>query len=217
MTKNERLRLVNKQYCMEELEVPKDLVIPRVLFAVEKEKKEEYELICYRTENADINGENGKKYVVKEVARALERLFFRADEEGQYLVAISGYRSYERQKEIYKKSIQKNGIEHAEQYSAKPGHSEHQTGLAMDISSETVRYELDEIFSKTKEYQWLVRNCWKEGFIIRYPKGKEKITGYAFEPWHIRYVGREEAEIIMRCNITLEEFVRRKNRADFTI
>ena len=62
-----------------------------------------------------------------------------------------------------------------------------------------------------------MRNCWKEGFIIRYPKGKEKITGYAFEPWHIRYVGREEAEIIMRCNITLEEFVRRKNRADFTI
>lgn len=215
MIVEQRLRLVNKEHAMEAYEVPEQLIIPKVMFVQENEKKGDYALVCYIDQGGSMEGEEGKRYLVKEVAQALERLFFRASEEGHCLVAVSGYRSYARQKELYERSVQKYGVEYATRYQAKQGHSEHQTGLAIDISSETIQYVLDEIFCKTKEYQWLVRNCWKEGFIIRYPKGKEKITGYAFEPWHLRYVGRGAAEIMMRCNLTLEEFVKRyKNRID---
>ena len=217
MKEEDRLLLVNKQHNIDKASIPNDLTIPRVMFAVEKEDGKGTTLCFYQGDFGKIQGKDGKRYLKKEVARALEKLFIRGMEEGQYFAMISGYRSYERQREIYEQSVKKNGLFHAERYSARPGCSEHQTGLAVDISCETIRYQLEEVFELTKEYQWLTKNCWKEGFIIRYPKGKESITGYSFEPWHLRYVGREEAEIIMRCQMTLEEFLirnayRRKGR-----
>ena len=178
MKEQERLLLVNKQNGLKRIEVPKDLTIPKVMFAVEKENKKNPTLCFYQGEFGGIEGRFGKRYLRKEVAMALERVFERGRKECQYFAMISGYRSYDRQKELYEQSVRRNGIEHASRYSAQAGYSEHQTGLAVDISCETVQYQLDEIFELTKEYRWMVRNCWKEGFIIRYPKGKESITGY---------------------------------------
>lgn len=213
MKEEERLLLVNKEHPIDKTKIPNDLTITNVMFAVEKEGKDGTTLCFYQGEFGGIEGESGKRYLQREVAMALECLFMRGKQEGQYFAMISGYRSYERQQQLYEESVRKNGISHANQYSAKAGHSEHQTGLAVDISCETIGYRLEEIFEMTKEYRWLIKNCWKEGFIIRYPKGKEHITGYEFEPWHLRYVGREEAELIMCCQITLEEFlIRYKNR-----
>ena len=208
MTKNERLRLINKNHEMSKTEVPNCLVIPRLPFAVEKEKGK-IRLVYYEEQEGkkELKGEKGKRYLKKEVARALECLFMRAEEEGIVLAVVSGYRSYERQEELYERSVKKNGISYANRYQAKAGYSEHQTGLAVDVSGETIQYGLEEIFGLTKEGVWLRRNCWKEGFIIRYPKGKEIITGYQYEPWHLRYVGRNEAEIMMKCGLTLEEFL----------
>lgn len=99
------------------------------------------------------------------------------------------------------------GIYVANQTSAKPGESEHQTGLAMDVSSPSVNFQLTQYYGHTREGKWLVENAPKHGFIIRYPEGKEYITGYNYEPWHIRYVGKNAAEFIMNENITLEEYL----------
>ena len=212
MTKNERLRLVNKQDGMKREEVPLDLVIPKVPFAVET--KEGISLCIYENEEKKkgIEGSFGKRYIRKEAARALECLFMRAKESKVMLGAVSGYRSYDRQEELYRQSVNQNGEEYAKRYQARAGYSEHQTGLAMDVSGESNQYELTEFFALTKEGIWLKNHCWKEGFIIRYPKGKEAITGYGFEPWHLRYVGRNEAEVIMRCGLTLEEYVWEKQK-----
>lgn len=117
------------------------------------------------------------------------------------LNVISGYRSYIRQSSIYNNYVNKDGKVKADTYSARPGHSEHQTGLAADINS------LSTSFINTKEGKWLNDNCYKYGFIIRYPKGKESITGYMYEPWHIRYVGVELATKLYNSGnwISLEE------------
>ena len=92
-------------------------------------------------------------------------------------------------KKLYANNVKRKGQEHTDRFSAKPGHSEHQTGLTMDVSSKSANNELELTFANTKEGKWLKENAHRAGFIIRYPKGKESITGYAYEPWHIRYVG----------------------------
>ncbi len=207
MKEEDKLQLVNKQHKIRKEQIPKHLTIPHVMFAVEKEGKKETTLCFYQGNFGYIEGKAGKKYLEQEVALALEKLFIRGMKEGQYFAMISGYRSYERQKELYEESVKKHGCSYANRYSAKPGYSEHQTGLAVDISCASVNYQLEECFANTKEYRWLKKNCWKEGFIIRYPKGKEAITGYSFEPWHLRYVGCRAAEIIMKFQLTLEEFL----------
>ena len=92
------------------------------------------------------------------------------------------------------------------QYVAKPGTSEHQTGLALDVSSPEVDYELEEIFAETPEGKWLAVYAPMFGFILRYPKGKENITGYAYEPWHIRYVGKSLSLYLSLTGMTLEEY-----------
>ena len=114
---------------------------------------------------------------------------------------VSGYRSYYDQKSTYNYWVSVYGQKDADTISARPGHSEHQTGLAFDITS------LNSSYGETEEGIWLRENCFKYGFIIRYPKGKEHITGYAYEPWHIRYVGVEHATYIMNNNLTLEEYL----------
>lgn len=116
------------------------------------------------------------------------------------LFIASGYRSYDYQVELYDKYVRIDGKEQADTYSARPGHSEHQTGLTADINS------ADESFEDTPEALWLDKNCYKYGFIVRYPKGKEKYTGYEYEPWHLRYIGKEKAKIIYESGLSLEEY-----------
>ncbi len=119
---------------------------------------------------------------------------------GYDMSIISGYRSYEKQQQVYKYWCSIDGEATASRYSAQPGHSEHQTGLAMDITS------LKRSYADTAEGKWLAANCWKYGFIIRYPKDSESITGYIYEPWHVRYLGTSLAKMVHDSGLTLEEF-----------
>ncbi|PEJ11467.1 M15 family metallopeptidase [Bacillus wiedmannii] len=178
--------VVNKEYGLPEDYKPEDLVVPNVPFS--------------------FSGTLEKSYLRKEAAEALERLFDLAKKEGIQLNAVSGFRSYDYQKKLYANNVKRKGQEHTDRFSAKPGHSEHQTGLTMDVSSKSANNELELTFANTKEGKWLKENAHRAGFIIRYPKGKESITGYAFEPWHIRYVG-DIAESIYKKKLTLEEFM----------
>ena len=140
-------------------------------------------------------------------AKALEALFLKAKENNIQLTAISGYRSYAYQNEIFTDKIKKyQSVAVANQFSARPGQSEHQTGLAMDISSPSVNFKLTQSLAQTREGKWLKNNAPEFGFIVRYPKGKENITGYHFEPWHIRYIGEDASREISDANITLEEY-----------
>ena len=121
--------------------------------------------------------------------------------DGAKLKIISGFRSYEYQEKIYNIYVKEFGEEKTNTFSAKPGHSEHQTGLAIDICEDSDK------FIGSKEDIWLQQNAYKFGFIIRYSKGKEHITGYKYEPWHLRYVGRKHAKNIYFNNITLEQYL----------
>jgi len=123
-----------------------------------------------------------------------------AAKEGLSLRICSGFRSYATQKTLYNNYCKRDGQAAADRYSARPGHSEHQTGLAMDINY------AGSSFDKTPEAKWIAENCWKYGFIIRYPKGKEDITGYKYESWHVRYLGKEWAKTIFDSGLTLEEY-----------
>ncbi|MDO4289327.1 MAG: M15 family metallopeptidase [Eubacterium sp.] len=144
----------------------------------------------------------------KEAAEALTKLFEAADADGITLYCTSGYRSYALQEEVYQENIAMEGSESAaNQLSAKPGQSEHQTGLVMDVTSESVDMELVEAFADTEEGQWVKDHSHEYGFIIRFPKGKEEITGYAYEPWHLRYVGTEAAAAMYESGQTLEEYL----------
>lgn len=177
--------LVNKYEEIPEEYVPKDLKTVKIDFS--------------------FKGEDEQKKMRSEAANNLEKLVKDAKAKGIVLVGVSGYRSYETQSVFYNSSVEKQGADHAEKFSAKAGSSEHQTGLAMDLSCKNINNKLIEKFDKTKEGVWLKNNCYKYGFIIRYPKGKEQITGYSYEPWHIRYVGKELAKYINDKKITLEE------------
>lgn len=117
-----------------------------------------------------------------------------------YYSVVSGFRDYWSQQAIFQRYVDRDGYEEAVTYSAKQGHSEHQTGYTMDLDS------LYESYGDTPEGKWLAENCWKYGFIIRYPKGKEDITGYTYEPWHVRWVGTSTAKMIYDSGLCLEEF-----------
>lgn len=136
-----------------------------------------------------------------EAAGPLWEMIAAAKEEGIKLWMTSGYRSYYDQEYIYNGYVKRDGQEKADTYSARPGHSEHQTGLAYDLN------DLDWNFGETPEGIWVAENCYKYGFILRYPEGKEEITGYKYEPWHIRYVGVEKATEIYESGLCLEEFL----------
>lgn len=173
--------VVNKEISIDEEYVPENLVVPNV--ASNKEIK-----------------------VTDEVAEYLEGMFEAAKNDGINLIVVSGYRSYGYQKLLFDESARINGLEHAKKYVAVPGYSEHHTGLAVDVISETYTM-LDEGFENTKEFTWLQNNMSEYGFILRYPKGKEDITGYNYEPWHLRYVGEDIAEDIEMTGVTLEEYI----------
>lgn len=156
-----------------------------------------------------------RKQMRAEAAEALEEMFAAALEDGIELIGVSGYRSYYHQKTIYERRLAEMGPEHVAKYNAKPGHSEHQTGLAMDVGCPGC-VDLEECFAETDAYKWLRKNAHLYGFIIRYPKGGEKETGYAFEPWHVRYVG-DEAAAIKESGLTLEVYVELKLKSiDFS-
>ncbi len=143
------------------------------------------------------------KYLRKEAVLALEELIKDSRKLGFHLVVVSAYRSYEYQKNLYQHYVKTKGIEYADHCSARPGHSEHQTGLSFDIMGSNKDYNL---FEKSKEFEWMSANAYKYGFILRYPKGKEHITGFKYEPWHYRYVGKTTAEKIFFKNLSLEEY-----------
>jgi len=151
-------------------------------------------------------GKHPKMLMRQEAATALERMFIGARRAGYRLAAVSGYRSYSSQMKLFQYYKKQQGETAANRTSAHPGQSEHQTGLAMDISCASLNYDLDESFGETKEGKWLAANAADYGFIIRYPKGKESVTGYAYEPWHVRYVGREVARELRDTGMTLEQY-----------
>ncbi len=131
----------------------------------------------------------------------LQVMFAAAKEQGLSFWVKSGYRSYVDQYIIYNDYVARDGVAAADRYSARPGHSEHQSGLAFDLNSLTAA------FADTPEGIWLAENCHKYGFIIRYPKDKEEITGYMYEPWHVRYLGVEKATEVYESGLCLEEFL----------
>lgn len=182
--------LVNKQRTLPADYVPADMEIPRIPFPFKEDEP--------------------RKYMRSEAAQALELLFAEASKLKLDLFATSGYRSYSKQKSIFENNAKLVGEEEANKTSAYPGQSEHQTGLAMDVTSSKVGYGLTESFGTTVEGTWLRDNAHFYGFIIRYPQGKEHITGYNYEPWHLRYVGRDVAEYIHINNFTLEEYFQQK-------
>lgn len=176
------LTLVNGEYGLDKDYKPKNLNIPNIPFASGVSQEE--------------------KHVAGIIVKPLEDLVNTAKEEGVILLGNSGYRSYKSQKSTYSNRLKSQGKELANAYVAKPGFSEHQTGLCIDITNK------DKYFVQgTKEADWLAENCHRFGFIIRYPYGKKNITGIEYEPWHIRYVGEKAAKYIYDNGITLEEYL----------
>ena len=144
----------------------------------------------------------------KEAREAFERMAADAKKAGFVLVAFSTYRSYEYQQTLYNNYVERDGKENADRYSARPGYSEHQTGLAFDVGEKGKEdLWLTEEFGETPAGKWLVENAHKYGFILRYPKGKEAITGYMYESWHFRYLGVDLAQKVKASNLTLEEYL----------
>ena len=180
------LILVNKQNSLPKNYEPKDLSHPDVAYA------------DYVPDD--------RRQMRAEAARALETMFGAALEDGVTLLGISGYRSYWVQHSIYYTRLEESGLEHVSLYVAMPGQSEHQTGLAMDVGSEDCPF-LSTDFVYTDAYAWLNAHAHEYGFIIRYTEDGIAETGYAFEPWHIRYVGDLAPELWAR-GITLEAWYR---------
>ncbi|ETT56550.1 MULTISPECIES: M15 family metallopeptidase [unclassified Paenibacillus] len=178
--------MVNKQYSLPEQYKPSDLVYPDVPF-IFSEKIE-------------------KRMLRREAAAALEEMFAGAKADGVYLAGVSGYRSESTQKRLFNNYVARDGEEKARTYSAMPGHSEHQTGLAIDLSGRDGKCAAESCFAGTKEAEWLAAHAAEYGYIIRFLEGKEAITGYKYEPWHVRYVGKEIAASIAERGITLEEY-----------
>ena len=141
-----------------------------------------------------------------EAADALSRLFAAAEADGIKLGVVSGYRSYGTQRAIHAKKVAQRGRA-AELTSAPPGKSEHQLGLAVDVSCASISYRLNAVFGTTPEGQWVEEHCAEYGFIIRYRKECQDVTGYKAEPWHIRYVGPEHARLVMDLHVPYEVYM----------
>lgn len=180
--------LVNREFPLAEDFVPEDLTTPDIRFAF-----------------SDTTIDKAK--MTPEAGEALALLFNAAYEEaGLTLYGVSAYRSYARQYTIYATNLATRGIAQTNRYSAAPGRSEHQTGLAIDISCASEVFGLETTFADTPEGIWVAENAHRFGFILRYPKDKEDITGYNYEPWHIRYVGTELAGNLYETGLTLDEY-----------
>lgn len=139
--------------------------------------------------------------VDQEAKEAFDRMQAAAYSEGLNIYISSGFRSYEYQSGLYERYAARDGYAQADRYSARPGHSEHQTGLAFDLNT------IDDSFADTAEGKWVAEHCAEYGFIIRYPKDKESVTGFIYEPWHIRYLGEEIAQKVYSSGLCLEEYL----------
>ncbi len=183
--------IVNKKRSLPDGYIPPDLVVPNVAFSY--------------------SGVLEKSHMRKEAAAALEQLFAASKKDGLDLRAVSGYRSYKRQVAIYKNNVATKGQEYTDRVSARPGTSEHQTGLAIDVSGPGIGYGLEQSFGATKEGKWLKEHAPEYGFVIRYTENGESSTGYTWEPWHIRYIGKALAEDVTSKGMTLEQYFDEKN------
>jgi len=175
--------LVNKYYKLDETFEPNDLV-------------------TIKTDHSW--GTYGENKIREEVYTAFKDMWNSALESDIYLMINSSYRPYNDQERVYNNYKNKNGESYADKIAARPGYSEHQTGLALDIFCTT--NGSTKTFASSDAYKWLLENSYKYGFILRYPEGKENITGYAFESWHYRYVGKDLAKKIYDENITFDEY-----------
>lgn len=144
----------------------------------------------------------------KEARIAINRMAADAKKKKASIQVISGYRTYDYQERLYNRYVKQYGEREASRFSARPGHSEHQTGLSFDFGGPNRSYWLKESFDRTAEGKYLAANAHRFGFILRYPKGKESVTGYMYEPWHFRYVGVERATKIFKSGKTMEEHYR---------
>lgn len=183
--KPERINvIVNREHPLPEDYVPENLVTPNVP-------------VMYSGEASLLR---------KEAAEALETMVAAALEAtGEELILRSGYRSYATQRYLFNTRARERGEAAANRSTARPGESEHQTGLAADLTSASVRRQLTTRFGDTLEGEWLQQNAHHYGFILRYPAGKEAITGYIYEPWHFRYVGPGLAARLYEAGLTMEE------------
>lgn len=148
-----------------------------------------------------LHAKDGKAYLLDERAlKAYESMYDAAKLDGITLVILSAHRTHAFQKNLYNRYVEKNGQMAADTFSARPGHSEHETGLAVDLN------DISEKFDQTKAFKWLDENAHRYGFILRYPKGKTHLTGYVYEPWHYRFVGEVLAEALKTSDMTLDEY-----------
>jgi D-alanyl-D-alanine carboxypeptidase len=177
--------LVNKHWRLPPGWEPPDLVEPDVPFT--------------------FSGDDPKRLLRQPAATALESLFAAAAQAGTPLAAVSGYRSEQTQADLYELSVSEQGAAQADLHSARPGHSEHQTGLAMDVTSADGSCAVEDCFGATPAATWLAAHAAEHGFIVRYPAGEEAITGYAYEPWHLRFVGGDAAQRLVAQGLVLEE------------
>jgi D-alanyl-D-alanine carboxypeptidase len=178
--------VVNKGRVLPGSYVPSDLVVPKMQ-------------LRYSAATPDM-------HVRADAAEALGQMFDAALQSGLNLMLTSGYRSYSSQVAVYGNYVKQSSVAEADTFSARPGHSEHQTGLAADLEPYDQKCELDQCFGDTPEGKWLAANCYKFGFVIRYPKDGQSLTGYVYEPWHVRYVGKGLADQLHRSGTTLEQF-----------
>jgi len=184
-----------------EIENIDSLVIVNKYYKLPKDY--EPELVAINTKYAV----NDRQLLTREAKFAFEEMCENAQKDDIYLYSGSAYRSYSYQNTLYNNRVYNEGLEYANKTAAKAGYSEHQTGLAIDITKSKYNYMNNYIDEEDKEFEWLEENAHKYGFILRYPKNKSDITGYAYEPWHFRYLTIEVAAELKEKNITYEEYI----------
>ncbi|WP_426573536.1 M15 family metallopeptidase [Aquihabitans sp. McL0605] len=154
------------------------------------------------------SGPNPKRMLRPEAATAIDQLALAAARAGVPIIGVSAYRSEQAQKDVYDAYVAKEGEAAARTFSAQPGHSEHQTGLAIDVTGADGSCPAEPCFAEEPQAAWLAQHASEFGFLVRYPKGKELVTGYTAEPWHLRYVGVEAAREVTEDGLTLDEYLR---------
>jgi len=185
------LVLVNKQYKLPSTYAPTDLV---------------------KASNAGIR--RGDSYYLRNIViNDLKDMILAAQSSGIDLSIVSGYRSYSTQVSTYSYWLTKNNndVEYVDTFSARPGHSQHQLGTVIDFSSNEINDALGDSFANTNASKWLKENSYRYGFVISYPQGYESITGYKYESWHYRYIGKEYATQMVNNGMILENYLRSKN------
>jgi len=187
--------IANKGRALSGTYTPSDLVVPNVPLR--------------------LNSSASEMQLRSSAASALQRMFSTASTQGIHLMLASGYRSYDEQVSLYSGYVSSQGQQSADSSSARPGFSEHQLGLSADVEPASRKCEVAACFADTVEGKWIAANAYKYGFVIRYPKGKESLTGYEYEPWHVRYVGTNLATQIQKSGQTLEQYFNLPTYSDY--